>query len=113
VLANLLTNARVHTPPHTAVHVAVERRNGTVELTVADEGAGIAADDRQRIFERFARTDRSRARERGGAGLGLSIVSAVVTAHHGDVHVTDAPGGGAAFVVDLPAASTPSVLASS
>ncbi|HEY8216336.1 MAG TPA: HAMP domain-containing sensor histidine kinase [Acidimicrobiia bacterium] len=114
VLANLLTNARVHTPPRAGIHVAVERSNGRVELTVADEGPGIALHDRQRIFERFSRADRSRSRERGGAGLGLSIVAAVVAAHGGVVQVTDAPGGGAAFVVDLPAiADVPAVLSTS
>jgi two-component system, OmpR family, sensor kinase len=103
VVANLLTNARVHTPPRTPVHVTVEQLDGHVELTVADEGPGIAIEDRQRIFERFSRADRSRSRERGGAGLGLSIVAAVVATHGGAVRVEDAPRGGARFVVDLPA----------
>ena len=103
VLANLLTNARVHTPPRTPVHVTVERTDEHVRLTVADEGPGVAAVDRRRVFERFSRADRSRSRERGGAGLGLSIVAAVVAAHGGVVTVTDARSGGAAFVVELPA----------
>ena len=67
VVANLLTNARVHTPPRTPVHVRVERRDGHVELTVADEGPGIVVDDRQRIFERFSRADRSRSRASAAA----------------------------------------------
>jgi two-component system OmpR family sensor kinase len=103
VLANLLTNARVHTPPRTPVQVTVERVDEHVRLTVSDEGLGVAAVDRPRVFERFSRADRSRSRERGGAGLGLSIVAAVVAAHGGVVTVTDAPSGGAAFVVELPA----------
>jgi two-component system OmpR family sensor kinase len=108
VVANLLTNARAHTPPRTPVHVTVEQVDGHVELTVADEGPGVAVEDRLRIFERFSRADRSRSRERGGAGLGLSIVEAVVATHRGAVRVEDArpevaPGGGARFVVELPA----------
>jgi len=107
VLANLLNNARVHTPPGTPVEVSVERDGADVRVVVADEGPGIASDDRQRIFERFYRTDRSRSRERGGAGLGLSIVAAVVSAHGGDVHVDSSPGCGTAFTVELPAVHTP------
>jgi two-component system, OmpR family, sensor kinase len=107
VLANLLNNARVHTPPGTRVEVSVERDEADVRVVVADEGPGIASDDRQRIFERFYRTDRSRSRERGGSGLGLSIVAAVVSAHGGVMRVDSSPGCGTAFTVELPAVHTP------
>jgi two-component system OmpR family sensor kinase len=103
VLANLLTNARVHTPPRAPVHVDVERVGDRARLVVADEGPGINDDDRRRIFERFYRADPSRSRERGGSGLGLSIVAAVVSAHGGTVEVTNRDAGGAAFSVELPA----------
>jgi two-component system OmpR family sensor kinase len=103
VLANLLTNARVHTPPRAPVHVDVERVGDRARLVVADEGPGIKDDDRRRIFERFYRADPSRSRERGGSGLGLSIVAAVVSAHDGTVDVANRDTGGAAFSVELPA----------
>lgn len=102
VLANLLNNARVHTPAGTPVAVTVDRTAADVRVVVSDEGPGIAPADRQRIFERFYRTDRSRSRESGGSGLGLSIVAAVVAAHGGAVRVESAPGTGTAFTVELP-----------
>jgi two-component system OmpR family sensor kinase len=107
VLANLLNNARVHTPPRTPVAITVARSGQEVRVVVTDEGPGIGPAERQRIFERFYRTDRSRSRERGGSGLGLSIVAAVVSAHGGAVRVESSPGSGTAFTVDLPTAHTP------
>jgi two-component system OmpR family sensor kinase len=107
VLANLLSNARMHTPAGTAVAVTVERTDETVRIVVADEGPGIAPADQRRIFERFYRTDRSRSRESGGSGLGLSIVAAVVAAHGGTVHVESEPGSGTTFTVDVPAVGAP------
>lgn len=102
MLANLFGNARVHTPAGTAVHVAVVAVDGTARVTVADEGPGIDADHRQRIFERFYRADKSRARSRGGAGLGLSIVAGVVGAHDGRVEVASPAGAATTFTVQLP-----------
>jgi two-component system, OmpR family, sensor kinase len=110
VLANLMTNARVHTPPRTPVHVTVTGAGANVRLVVSDEGPGVDAMDRARIFERFYRTDRSRSRERGGSGLGLSIVNAVVAAHGGTVAVAASDRDhGARFTVELPAAHATSV----
>jgi two-component system OmpR family sensor kinase len=106
VLANLLNNARVHTPAGTPVDITVARRGDDVRIVVADDGPGITPDDQRRIFERFYRTDRSRSRESGGSGLGLSIVAAVVAAHGGTVRVDSAPGEGASFTVDVPALPT-------
>ncbi len=107
LLANLLNNARMHTPAGTPVTVTVRRTGETVRIVVADEGPGIAASDQRRIFERFYRTDRSRSRESGGAGLGLSIVAAVVAAHGGTVRVDSATGSGATFTVEIPAVDVP------
>jgi two-component system OmpR family sensor kinase len=73
-----------------------------VVIEVSDTGQGLSEEDAARIFERFYRADTSRTRETGGAGLGLSIVSALVAAHHGTVSVTSAPGEGATFRVELP-----------
>lgn len=104
VLTNLVTNARVHTPPDSPVEILVgQTRPGRVELHVRDHGRGIPPEDRQRVFERFYRADSSRSRSHGGGnGLGLAIVAAIVDAHRGAARVEDTPGGGATIVVDLP-----------
>ena len=102
VLVNLLANARTHTPPGTPVDVAVRTENGLAEVAVVDHGPGIPDDHKRLVFDRFHRTDPSRTRDRGGAGLGLAIVDAVVRAHGGSVDVGDTPGGGATFTVRLP-----------
>lgn len=103
MLANLLTNARVHTPPGTRVNTAL-RRNGIdqVVLTVTDNGPGIPKDQQPEIFERFARGDSSRSRRAGSTGLGLAIVRALVKAHHGTIEVSSVPGE-TAFAITLPA----------
>ncbi|MEU7905957.1 HAMP domain-containing sensor histidine kinase [Actinoplanes sp. NPDC049118] len=106
VLANLLANARTHTPEGTRVTVGVGRDDRAALLTVTDEGPGIPADLQPHIFERFARGDGSRSRAAGSTGLGLSIVHAVVTAHGGTVSVRSAPGR-TEFTVRLPAATVP------
>src|SRR6266851_8182672 len=105
VVGNLVRNALVHTPSTTPVEIAVTTQNGTAQLSVADHGPGLRAGDREKIFEPFYRVDGSRSRDSGGAGLGLSIVSAVVTAHGGRVKVMETSGGGATFEVELPLAT--------
>jgi two-component system OmpR family sensor kinase len=104
VVSNLVRNALVHTPPATPVEIAVTTVNGTAHLSVADHGSGLRAEDRDRIFEPFYRADSSRSRDSGGAGLGLSIVNAVVVAHGGRIQVKETNGGGATFDVELPLA---------
>lgn len=108
---NLLDNARVHTPAGTPVHVRVGRRDHEVILSVEDEGPGLPPDVAPRVFERFYRGDPARSRGTGGVGLGLSIVSAIIEAHGGEVGIVSANGSGATFEVRLPAlsvgASTP------
>jgi two-component system OmpR family sensor kinase len=105
VMDNLLDNVRVHTPPRTPVHVAVTSGPDDAVVSVTDEGPGIPPDVAGRVFERFYRGDPARSRETGGAGLGLSIASAIVEAHGGRVTAAQAPeGSGARFEVSLPAA---------
>ena len=109
VLDNLLANARTHTPAGTPVSVELRQVDGRAELSVADHGPGLTEEQAPRVFERFYRTDTSRARASGGAGLGLSIVAAVAEAHGGTAAVRPTPGGGATFVVTLPLGAAPPV----
>jgi two-component system OmpR family sensor kinase len=108
VLGNLVRNALVHTPPRTPIEIGVTSQNGTARLSVADHGPGLKPEDLKRIFEPFFRADPSRSRDSGGAGLGLSIVTAVVAAHGGRVQVKETSGGGATFEVELPLVSSTS-----
>jgi two-component system OmpR family sensor kinase len=105
VLGNLLRNAFVHTPDGTAIEVTLERAGEDVRLEVRDHGPGLPTSDAEALFERFWRSEAGRERGRGGAGLGLAIVAAIVDAHGGEVRAGNALGGGACFVVTLPAAA--------
>jgi two-component system, OmpR family, sensor kinase len=102
VVGNLVRNALVHTPAGTPVEMRVRTDGAMAVLTVADHGPGIQPDEAARLFEPFYRSDPGRSRDRGGSGLGLSIVAAVVAAHGGSVRVEATPGGGATFMVELP-----------
>ncbi|WP_118082784.1 HAMP domain-containing sensor histidine kinase [Streptomyces sp. CC0208] len=92
VLANLLSNARLHTPAGTKVTVTLEAEAPTALLKVHDDGPGIPEEIQSGVFERFTRADRSTKAQTGGAGLGLSIVAAVVEAHGGSVTLESRPG---------------------
>jgi two-component system OmpR family sensor kinase len=106
VLANLLANARTHTPPGTKVTVALATEPSWARLSVTDDGAGIAPGLLPHIFERFARGSTSRSRDNGSTGLGLAIVRAVVEAHEGTVKAASRPGR-TEFTVLLPRPSLP------
>jgi two-component system OmpR family sensor kinase len=106
VIDNLLSNVRTHTPSGTDVRVAVASVEGAAVLTVADSGPGVAAENQERIFERFWRADPARARGKGGTGLGLAIVASLVEAHDGSIEIESEPGQGATFTVRLPLASS-------
>jgi two-component system OmpR family sensor kinase len=101
-LGNLVRNALVHTPPETPIEVGVGADDGLARVTVSDHGPGLDEDEARRVFEPFYRADPSRSRDSGGVGLGLSIVAAVAGAHGGHVRVTETPGGGATFELELP-----------
>ena len=102
VLANLLENARTHTPPSTPIEVRVGVAGDDAVIEVRDEGPGMSEEQAARAFERFWRADASRTRESGGAGLGLAIVSAITEAHGGTAEVVTAPGAGATFRIRIP-----------
>jgi signal transduction histidine kinase len=104
VVRNLITNARRHADQTVTVHLSVESpaSRPTATLTIADDGPGIPIADRERVFQRFVRLDEGRARDAGGAGLGLAIVADIVAAHGGRVRVDDNRPG-ARFHVELPA----------
>jgi signal transduction histidine kinase len=100
----LLENAIAHTASGGEIEVSARREDGHVVLMVADSGTGIAPADLDRIFQRFARANPQRSSETGGFGLGLAIVQAIATAHHGSVQVQSTPGRGSSFVLVLPLA---------
>jgi len=106
VVANLLANAREHTPAATPVRVSLAVADETAVLAVADEGPGLPDGEAKKVFEPFYRADPSRTRDTGGAGLGLAIVAAIVAAHGGSVTAASEPGAGATFRVRLPLAAT-------
>jgi two-component system OmpR family sensor kinase len=105
VVANLLANAKTHTPDGTKITVSITRSEDGVRISVSDNGPGLSEEDQRRIFERFYRADSSRVRVDGeGSGLGLSIVDAVMKAHGGSVSVSSELGKGATFTLFFPQA---------
>lgn len=111
IIMNLLSNAFKFTPAGGRVDVAVERVQGTpptVRIKVADTGIGIKDKDKERIFERFYQVDDNGDAHPGmGSGIGLSLVSEYVKLHNGSIRVTDNPGGGSVFIIELPVGSKP------
>lgn len=111
VLANLLANARLHTPAGTHVWVKLLQEDGLYRIVVADNGPGISPQLRGKLFERFTRADASRNRQGGSTGLGLAICAAIAQAHGGSVQLADPAdylddaAQGACFVLSLPVAS--------
>ncbi|MEV6166667.1 sensor histidine kinase [Streptomyces sp. NPDC051954] len=125
IVENLLSNAQIHTPPGTAVHVRVgtarvgaaggAERSGRSGVSpplpegtavsiveVADEGPGLAEYDAAHVFDRFYRADVSRSREHGGSGLGLAIAATIAEGHGGRLELDTAPGEGCVFRLVLP-----------
>lgn len=104
---NLVRNAVQHTDDGDRITVFSAVVGGQLELGVQDTGEGVAAQDRSRVFDRFARGSSSRRTRSDGAGLGLAIAQAIAEAHGGGIELRDTPGGGATFVLTLPAPPDP------
>jgi two-component system, OmpR family, sensor kinase len=109
VFANLLTNARVHTPAGTCVDVSLTVTTDAAVVAIADDGPGIPPEITPTLFERFVRGDSSRSRRAGSTGLGLAIVRGILEAHGGTVTVTSEPGR-TVFTATVPRTGTPAAL---
>jgi signal transduction histidine kinase len=103
-VSNLVDNASRYAT--SAVQITLSCFDDTARIVVDDDGPGIAPAYRERVFERFTRLEDSRARPQGGSGLGLAVVRAIVSRHHGQIRIEESPLGGARFVVELPARPT-------
>ena len=101
---NLVENAVKYTPPGGGVELSLSCGDGHALLTVRDTGAGIDPADAERIFEPFVRLDTARARDTGGAGLGLAIARSIVVSHGGTLSVESTLGAGSRFTIRLPLA---------
>jgi two-component system phosphate regulon sensor histidine kinase PhoR len=102
-LRNLVANAINYAPEQTVIRIEAVRRDGRIAISVSDTGPGIPDQDLPRVFERFYRVDKSRARDPGGTGLGLAIVKHLVELHGGTVRAENRREGGARFVLTVPA----------
>jgi two-component system OmpR family sensor kinase len=102
VVRNLIENARRHAGPDGTVAVSSAGDGGRLRISVDDDGPGIAPAERERVFDRFHRSDSARDRASGGSGLGLAIARAIVTAHGGRIRAEESPLGGARVSFDLP-----------
>jgi len=102
VLRNLIANAITYSPEKTTIRIETAASGSSVRLSVLDQGPGIPEEDLSRVFERFYRVDKSRARDPGGTGLGLSIVKHLIELHKGEVHAENRPEGGTRVTVTLP-----------
>jgi len=105
VLVALIDNALKYTPYEGFVTLSLTTDKRHAVIKVSDTGIGILPDDLPHIFERFYRADRARSRDRGGSGLGLTIVQNIVQEHGGNIEVESTPGRGSTFILNLPRAS--------
>lgn len=101
-LSNLAENAIKYNLTHGTVELSAKEENNAVCIRISDTGPGIPEEHKPLIFEPFYRVDKSRSRQMGGAGLGLATVKAILEKHHGEIRLTDRPGGGCIFTVILP-----------
>ena len=101
MLINLLSNAIKFSPENSEIRIIATGGEGELKVSVSDSGIGISEQDQVHLFERFFRVDKSRSREQGGSGLGLSIVKHIIEAHHQTINVRSTIGVGTAFAFTL------------
>lgn len=101
VVVNLISNALKYTPENGAIDITLKEHNNIVEFKVKDNGIGISEEDLPNIFERFYRADKSRSRQTGGAGIGLTITKSIVEAHGGEIQVRSKLNEGSEFILEL------------
>jgi K+-sensing histidine kinase KdpD len=104
VLVNLLSNAIKHSPENGTIEIEHSIEDQVLCIEVIDEGGGVPLDQRKDLFRRFAHLETTNERARHGAGLGLSVVKAIIEAQHGEVGIKDLPNGGNSFWFTLPIA---------
>ncbi|MBQ2751055.1 MAG: GHKL domain-containing protein, partial [Oscillospiraceae bacterium] len=102
IIYNLCDNAIKYNNPDGSVEVSITEDEGTVRLSVQDNGVGIAPEHQEKIFERFYRVDKSHSKQSGGTGLGLSIVKHAVQYHHGKIDISSEFGKGTLFLIEIP-----------
>lgn len=102
VIINLISNAIKFTKTGGKVEISVEGNSGAIRIKVKDSGIGISKEDLSRVFERFYKSDKARASQTGGAGIGLAIAKSIVLAHGGKIALNSEPGKGAEFIITLP-----------
>jgi signal transduction histidine kinase len=102
VIRNLVEKGRRHAGPHGTVTVSARTSENLLRVDVDDDGPGIAPAERERVFDRFHRSDAARVRATGGAGLGLAIARSIVGAHGGRIGAEDSPLGGARITLEMP-----------
>jgi signal transduction histidine kinase len=107
LIVNLVDNALKYTPSGGYIRLSTSAQNGVALIEIEDTGEGIPEEDQGRIFDRFFRVDKARSREKGGAGLGLSICKWIVQAHGGEISLKSALGQGTTFTVKLPLFKVP------
>jgi two-component system OmpR family sensor kinase len=104
VVGAIVSNALTYTETEFDLHLAARRAADRAEIAISDTGPGLQPDEAARAFDRFFRSERSRARRTGGSGLGLAIAKSIVEAHHGTITIHTAPGAGCRLVITLPPA---------
>ena len=102
IIGNILSNALRYSPEGSQIKIDLLRSATSVQVRIQDGGPGIPPEALEHIFERFYRADRARSRAEGGSGLGLAIAKELAEMHSGTLNATNAPEGGAVFILSLP-----------